>query len=193
MKPDYADIVKVFFESGQLKRVKRSGWWAIGIQNPESVAEHSFRAALIGYMLAHLEGADKDKVMRMCLFNDFHEARLNDLHKIGHRYIDFKKAEKLAFKEQMERFPKQLGDELARLFNEFQTDGSKEGIIVRDADLLENAVQAKEYIDIGYKDAQTWIDEIWKLIRTDSAKKLLKAIEKADSNLWWKGLKKCDR
>ena len=31
----------------------------------------------------------------MTLFGDIHEARINDLHKMGHSYIDFKKAEKV--------------------------------------------------------------------------------------------------
>ena len=43
------------------KRVKRSGWWVAGIDDPESVAEHSYRTALLGYILASLEGADPTK------------------------------------------------------------------------------------------------------------------------------------
>ena len=61
------------------------------------------------------------------------------------------------------------------------------------ADLLENAFQAKEYIEIGYKDAQNWIDNIRTILKTGSAKKLLDEIEKTSSNEWWKNLKKIDR
>ncbi|MBF0384955.1 MAG: HD domain-containing protein, partial [Candidatus Omnitrophica bacterium] len=39
--------VNLFAEAGLLKRVKRSGWWVAGIKDPESVAEHSFRCAVI--------------------------------------------------------------------------------------------------------------------------------------------------
>ena len=35
----------------------------------------------------------------MTLFNDIHEARINDLHKMGHYYIEFRKAEQRAFDE----------------------------------------------------------------------------------------------
>ena len=70
-------------------------WWVAGIANPESVAEHSFRCAVIGYYLSHLEDVDSYKVLVMTLFNDIHEARINDLHKMGHYYIDFKEAEKM--------------------------------------------------------------------------------------------------
>ena len=59
-----------FAEAGLLKKIKRSGWWVAGIKDPESVAEHCFRCALIGYYIAHLEGVDPYKVVLMTLFND---------------------------------------------------------------------------------------------------------------------------
>ena len=186
------DITNFIFELGTLKHVKRSGWWLINIKDPENIAGHSFRAGVIGYILANLENADINKVTKMCLFNDLHEARLNDLHKVGQRYIDFKKAETAAHKEQTESLGN-IGKEIFDLHKEFQEQITKESVVARDADLLENAYQAKEYIEIGYKDAQNWIDNIWKVIRTDSARKLLTLIEKTSSNDWWKNLKKIQR
>ncbi len=187
------DIVKYLFEAGQLKRVRRSGWWMIGVEHPESIAEHSFRAAIVGYLIGKMEGVDANKVALMALFNDMHEARLNDLHKVGHRYIDFRKAEKKAFEEQVERLPKDIAKEIKGNFLQFQSDSTKEGIVARDADLIECALQAKEYIDKGFKDAQDWLNNIRKHVKTNSAKKLLDSIEKGDSNSWWKGLKKTER
>jgi 5'-deoxynucleotidase YfbR-like HD superfamily hydrolase len=32
-----------------------------GVRHPESIAEHSFRTAVIGYLLAHLEGANPER------------------------------------------------------------------------------------------------------------------------------------
>ena len=183
------DIINFFFELGQLKRVRRSGWWLLGIEHPESVAEHSFRAAIIGYFLAKLEKVDLNKVTLMCLFNDLHETRLNDLHKVGHRYIDFRKAETRAHKEQTENLDKNIFS----LHKEFQEQKTKESVVARDADLLECAVQAKEYIDKGYKDAKNWNDNIKKILKTKNAKKLFKLIEKNSSNEWWKHLKKSER
>ncbi|MBN2457670.1 HD domain-containing protein [Candidatus Woesearchaeota archaeon] len=185
--------VDFFFELGQLKRVKRSGWWLVGIKDPESVAEHSFRAAAIGYFLAKKEGADADKVMRMCLFNDLHEARLNDLHKVGHRYIDFPAAEKKAFSEQVESLPAELAEGIRGILDELHADNTKDGIVARDADYLECAFQAKEYIDMGYNDAHDWINNIRKNLRTASAKKMLVDLEKTSSNNWWHGLKNAKR
>lgn len=45
-------IITFIFELVQLRRIKHEGWRLVGIDNPESVAEHSLRAAQIGYILA---------------------------------------------------------------------------------------------------------------------------------------------
>ncbi len=187
------EITDFLFEVGNLKRVKRSGWWTINIKDPESVAEHSMRAAVIGFALAKLEKADPEKTALMCLFNDLHESRLNDLHKVGHRYIDFRSAETKAQKEQTDSLPKEIGKDIFSMHKEFQGQETKESIVARDADLLENAFQAKEYIDSGHKDADDWLINIRKHLRTKSAIELLTELEKTSSNRWWKGLKKTER
>src|SRR2546423_9298993 len=92
------------------KRVKRSGWWVAGIDNPESVAEHSFRAALLGYILASLEGADPQKTAMICLFHDMGEARINDLHRVARRYINVGNREEVAFEDEAVRRPQTLAD-----------------------------------------------------------------------------------
>ena len=181
-------LINFLFEVGQLKRVKRSGWWTINIKDPETVAEHCQRCAALGYFLAKLEKVDSSKVVLMCLFNDLHETRINDLHKVGHKYIDFREAEDQVQKDQLE----ELDPELLGILTEFQERETKEAIVARDADLLENALQAKEYLKIGYKDAQIWINNVKKLVKTDSAKKMVEEIESTDPNAWLQGLKKID-
>ncbi|MBD3310314.1 HD domain-containing protein [Candidatus Woesearchaeota archaeon] len=191
--PQEKEIVKFFFELGQLAKVKRTGWWLIAEKSPNSISDHSFRAASIGYVMGKLEKVNAEKVALMCLFQDFPEARILDLHKLAQRYLDSKKAEKDAFREQVSRLPKPIADEMMHLWDQYSTDSSREGIIARDADLLENALEAREMIIIGYADAQLWIDSIRKILRTSLAKRLLMIIEKEDPNSWWKGLKRIER
>jgi putative hydrolases of HD superfamily len=186
------DITKFFFEVGQLKRVKRTGWWTAGIKDPESVAEHSFRTIVIGKILAELENANSEKVVNMLMIHDIPEARINDLHKLGARYIDHKNAGKMAFKEQLERLPKKIADEFSVLYNEMEDKKTKEAIIAKDADFLECAIQAKEYLEQNYKDAENWIDNVEKGLKTKSAKEILKLVKKSGSNDWWYGLKHID-
>ncbi len=185
---DHKKIANFLYEAGNLKRVKRSGWWTINIKDPETVAEHIFRTAVVGYFLAKLEKVDAGKVALMCLFHDMHETRINDLHKVGHRYIDFREAEKKVSKEQAGSLG-EFGGDLFAMHKEFQEQKTKEAIVARDADLLENLAQAREYIKIGYHDAQDWINNINKHLRTPSAKRLAKELEHTDPNEWWHGLK----
>src|SRR3990167_5749837 len=143
----YLTALNFFTEAGLLKRVKRSGWWVAGIENPESVADHSFRCAVIAFFLACLEHADVYQVIAMAIFNDIHESRINDLHKMGHYYIDFKAAEKKVFQDQIAQLAPRIKEELRTLRREYDAQKSKESLLARDADILECLVQAKEYYD----------------------------------------------
>lgn len=187
------NAARFFFETGLLKRVKRSGWWVVGIKDPESVAEHCFRCAVIGYYLAHLEGADPLKVLMMALFNDLHEARINDLHKMGHYYMDFREAEKKAFDDQIAPLDARVGGHMKDVRGEYDAQESLESVVARDADILECLLQAKEYYDQGYPQARTFFKKAPKHLKTDAAAVLWKEIRSADSAEWWKEFTKFER
>ncbi|MBM3251919.1 MAG: HD domain-containing protein, partial [Candidatus Omnitrophica bacterium] len=150
MRKQDKKIIDYISEAGMLKRVRRSGWWVLGIKDSESVAEHSFRCAVIGYALAKMENVFGYKVLLMTLFNDLPEARINDLHKMAQRYIDCQKAEDEAFSEQISSLPKNMKEELSKLHNEYRRQKTKDSIIARDADILECLIQAKEYCLYGF-------------------------------------------
>ncbi|MBU1864302.1 MAG: HD domain-containing protein [Candidatus Omnitrophica bacterium] len=181
-------VLDFFAEIGQLKRVRRSGWWTVGIKDGESVADHSFRCAVIGYCIAKMEGGDAPKVALMCLFNDIHEARINDLHKVVGRYVHIKNAEKRALKEQLDTLPREIGASIKALMDELIRDKSREGIIARDADILECMLQGKEYYEQGYTKAKHFFDKACNHLKTKSAKKLAAALEEWDSYDWCKKL-----
>lgn len=183
------NIAKFIYELGQLKRVKRSGSWIMGVKDPETVAEHAFRAAIIGRILAELENANINKVTTMLLLHDIPEARINDIHKVGARYIDFKSAEKAAMKDQLKRLPPNLSKEMEELFVELEERKTKEAIIAKEADYLEVAFQAKEYYEQGYKDGMNWVNNVERVLTTKSAKALMKQLKKTSYNDWWKDLK----
>ncbi len=182
-------LTNFFFEIGQLKRVKRSGWWCAGISQPESVAAHCFRAALIGYFLAKEKKLDPEKVVLMLLMHDLPETRINDLHKVSQRYIDLSKAERRVIEEQAATLGGQ-GNGYKSIMREFLDMKSKEAILARDADLLECAIQAKEYMELGYKDAENWVINIGKKLKTKEAKQIFGEVKKSKLRDWWEGLKK---
>jgi len=184
-------IVDYIFEAGMLKRTARSGWWAEKVKYPESVADHCYRTAVIAFMLAKMEGLG-DMAERICtaaVFHDMHETRLGDMNKITARYVDTNEALKRKVEnEQVEDMPESLGNSILKT----QNLSERETEILHDADQLECAFQAKEYLDIGHTGAETWIMNIEKRLKTKSAKELIKKMKTQDSNSWWKSLKKLD-
>ena len=187
------NALNFFAEAGLLKRVKRSGWWVAGIENPETVAEHCFRCAVIGYYIAFCEGVDPSKVVAMALFNDIHEARINDLHKMGHYYIDFRNAEQKVFHDQVKNLNAKFKAALSDLRKSYDQQKTRESIVARDADILECLIQAKEYVDNGYPVAKTFFNRAPSHLKTKTAKGLWKAALKWDSHSWWQNVVKFER
>ena len=175
-----------------LKRVKRSGWWAERIKDPESVAEHAWRTSVIAFALAKMEGLDDTAANRLCtaaVFHDMHETRLLDLNKITARYIRVDGAlEDKVESEQVGSMPSETRNSILKI----KKLSPRERVILKDADYLECAFQAKEYLDIGYRGAETWIKNIGERLKSKSAKALHAQLKTLDSNSWWKGLKKLD-
>lgn len=192
-KVNHQSAINLFAEAGLLKSIKRSGWWVAGIKDPESVAEHCFRAAIIGYYLAHLEGANPFKVMTIALFNDIHEARINDLHKMGHHYIDFRQAEKKVFIDQTKHLYPSVKKEMKDFRREYDGQKTHESIVARDADILECLLQAKEYYDNGHLKTKKFFNQAPDHLKTPSAKKMWVQIKTWDSSLWWERIVKFER
>ncbi|MEW6035239.1 MAG: HD domain-containing protein [Candidatus Micrarchaeota archaeon] len=182
-------LVRYIFEAGMLKKVKRSGWWSEKVDDPESVAEHTFRTAVIAFALARMEGLDAGAANRLCtaaVFHDMHETRLLDLNKITARYITVdKELEGRVEKEQVQGMEPELQN---AILGALALSG-REAVVLKDADYLECAIQAKEYADIGHK-TEGWLDNIEKKVQTESAKTMIALLKKSDSKEWLKGLKR---
>ncbi|MDO8554250.1 MAG: HD domain-containing protein [Candidatus Micrarchaeota archaeon] len=192
MQDDFSNITKYLFEAGTLKRVKRSGWWLAGIKDPESVAEHSFRTAVVAFVLAKLECQDDSIANKICsaaVFHDIHECRILDVNKVAAKYID--KQEVLGSKVEQEQIA-MLPNELKQSVNHLYNLSEREKTILKDADLLEMALQAKEYLEIGYTAAEEWLVSIEKRLKTPTAKKLMDKIKTMKSTEWYANLKKLD-
>ena len=182
-------ILNYLFEAGMLKRVKRSGWWSERVADPESVADHCFRAAVAAFILAKMEGLSDDAANRVCtaaVFHDMHESRLLDLNKITARYIRVDEAlERRVEADQARKMPKELKVPLLHALRL----SDREEIILKDADYLECAVQAREYAEDGHK-TFAWLENISEKLQTKSAKALMAKLKKADPGAWKDGLKR---
>ncbi|MDA8169861.1 MAG: HD domain-containing protein [Nitrospiraceae bacterium] len=174
-------IANFLFEAGMLKRTPRSGFQFLG-SGAESVAEHVFRTACIGFVLASMDGgADKDRILRMCLFHDMLEARTGDLNYVNKKYV--KVDEEKTIRELTADVP--FGAELEGLIREFGEQKTPESLIAHDADQMELILALKEYKDLGSRYADEWLEFALKRLKTDTARGLASTILETDSSLWW--------
>ncbi len=173
--------VEFLFEIGMLKKTPRTGYQFLG-SGRESVADHSFRTAVIGYALASQEpDADRNKVVLMCLFHDFPEARTGDHNYVNKRYV--KVDEERALHDQVQELP--FSDEIIGLIHEFNSDDTLETHLSRDADQLDLILELKEQLSLGNSNAKDWLTFAVQRLLTENAKKMAKEILATDTTDWW--------
>jgi putative hydrolase of HD superfamily len=144
--------------------------------------------------LAKEEKADAYKVLLMCLAHDIGEARSNDQNWVHKRYV--KVFEEEILKDQTKDLPN--GPELKKVLEEYMERESKEAVIAKDADLIDQMMLLKEYIHQGNKEAATWLagspknpnkkNKHFQLLKTKSGIKLAKEILKQTPSDWWKNI-----
>ncbi|MFJ4674960.1 HD family hydrolase [Kitasatospora sp. NPDC088783] len=173
------------FETGMLKRAKRSGWWIVGVKDPETIAEHSFRTGIIGAVLAMMEGADPAKVALLCLFHDTQETRVSDIPHIGRRYLTAASNERVTADQVSAAHPAVVAGVQA-IVEEYENAESLEVTVAHDADKLECLIQAVEYREQGYQNVQPWIDSSFGNLKTESARILAEAALTMTSLEWQK-------
>lgn len=179
-------LSRFLFEVGQLKRVQRSGWWLAGVKNSETVAEHSYRTALVAFVLAHMEGADAQKAVTIALFHDLAETRVNDLHKLAKEYIGREGVEERVVADQVAGLPSELARTIRGLCREKGHGDGIEAQIVRDADHLECLIQAHEYGELGHP-VDEWVESSMQALKTAAAKKIAAAVLQTSSGSWRAG------
>jgi 5'-deoxynucleotidase YfbR-like HD superfamily hydrolase/biotin operon repressor len=171
------------FEMGHLKHTARAGWLLLGIPQPETVAEHSFRVAMVGMAMAALEGADAGHVAALCLMHDAHESRIGDVPSVGRAYTTTAVPEAINA-HQTAGMPEQAAKVFQDLVAEYEATETIESKLAHDADKIETLLQAAEYEAQGYK-AGPWRDTSLQALRTDVAKQLAQAINSSDPHAWW--------
>ncbi len=174
-------IVDFLYEAGMLAKSPRSGFFFLGSGN-QSIAEHSNRVTYIGYALAQMaENVDLSKILQMCMFHDFAEARTSDLNYVHQKYV--KADEHKAVSDLVETLP--FGNKIALILEEYEERKTKESLLAKDADNLELILSLKEQYDIGNERAHTWIPSAIKRLKTEEGKRLGEKIINTDSDRWW--------
>jgi putative hydrolase of HD superfamily len=156
-----------------LRRTPRSGYQFLGT-GQENVAEHSFRTAVIGFVLAHMAGANKERTALLCLFHDLHEARTGDFN-----YVNRTKA--------LEHCLSGTGleGELLPMWEELEETASLEARLAQDADQLDLMLNLKEQSDLGNRYADKWLAAARERLRTPQGQELAGTIMETDHTDWW--------
>ncbi|HZU18579.1 MAG TPA: HD domain-containing protein [Candidatus Dormibacteraeota bacterium] len=182
---ELAGVVAFLYEVGFLKRLPRAGWLMTGVDQPESVAEHSFRTALVGIILAAMEGADVGRTAMLCLLHDTTESRMGDIPSVGRAYVTTVKAEAIS-SHQTASMPAALASVVRDLVSEYEANTTIEARLAHDADKIETLLQAREYEAQGRYRTDAWVTSSVASLRTSAAKRLAEAANSGDPEGWWK-------
>ncbi len=176
-------LARFLFEAGMLKKMRRTGYPFLG-SGGESVADHCFRASLIGYHLALLDPSlDAPRVALMLLHHDLAETRTNDLNYVHKRYAQANEAK--AQEHQLRDLPAPIAGQVRALNAEFAQAATPEAMLAHDADQLDLLVELKEQQDLGNPYAKHWIHYALKRLHTPAAQKLAQTILTTDWTDWW--------
>lgn len=183
--PDAHDEIAAFaYEAGHLSRSPRSGWLLGGVRDPESVAEHSHRTAILAYVIASLEGADPERACTLAVFHDLPETRTTDLHSVAKRNVPA--ADPLqVVKDQTAGLPAVLSESIRAVVVEVEDKTTKESVCARDADKLDCLLRAREYQAEGYQQLQPWVDSMAAAMRTDTGRALAERAQQVAPSTWW--------
>ncbi|NCD24350.1 MAG: HD domain-containing protein [Deltaproteobacteria bacterium] len=173
-------LADFIFELGMLRKTPRTGYQFLG-SGAENVAEHSFRTAMIGYVLASKAGADVPRTVFLCLFHDVHEARIGDFNYVNRIYNTSNP--ELALEHALEGTG--LSDAAVGMWHELEAAETLEARLAQDADQLDFIANLKEEQDLGNPYAAKWLEHALPRLKTDIARELAQAIQNTDQSEWW--------
>lgn len=175
-------FVNLLNEIGMLALIPRSGFAFLGA-GEQSVAEHSYRTALIAYVLAKLssEKINFEKLLMICLTHDLPESRIGDLNYMQKKYVTADLPKALNDIKQSS----QLGPEIVSWIEEYEKNETIEARLAHDADQLELLLVLKQEQDKGSPRAEAWFENACKRLKTDVAKQLAQEILQTPSDEWW--------
>lgn len=188
-------IADFLFEIGTMRKLPRMHRQTLLTDDmSDNIATHSYRVTMIGWFLAKLEKADPYKVVMMCMAHDLAEIRSGDHNWVHKRYVKIFEDE--IRKDQLGTLP---FSDLEEINKEYVERVSREAIIAKDADLLDQVLLLKEYSWQGNREAEIWLDgkrnregkdagnRQIKELKTESARILAQAILAEAPSDWWNG------
>ena len=183
---DTTRMCRFLYELGHLKRTPRTGWLVGGAPGRiESVAEHSFRTAILAHVVAAAEGASPDRAATLGLYHDMPETRIGDIPYVGRGYLTAVDAETVAT-HQTAGMPLAVAEPIRQAIAEFEARRTTEAVCAKDADKLECLLQAREYQAAGAADIDGWIETSTAGLVTATARALAADAVRMRPGAWWR-------
>ena len=170
MNPDI--LLDFLIVVGKLKTIPRTGWVQSGVDEPESVADHSYRTALAAMVLSDSLGLDTGKVMRMALLHDLAEAETGDVTPMM-KQSNHLEIENKAMRLILAGLDAPLRTLYWDTWLEYQGKETQESILVHDADKIDMILQAYEYMS---KPPNTKLARFWHAKVSPDNKKIVEKI-----------------
>jgi putative hydrolase of HD superfamily len=167
-------VVAFAYEMGVLKRLRRAGWWHVGVRDPESVAEHSLRVAQLAALIATEEGGDPARAAYLGMWHDSQETRIGDIPHSARPYVEVASNERIT-EDQVAGLPDSAAKSIRDAVAEYESLNTIEARCAKDADRLECLMQAVEYRESGYTRVDGWIESSRAKLQTDFGKRLAEA------------------
>lgn len=146
---DVRKLIEILSVAEKLKNNTRHSWTSFGRQ--ESVAEHSWRLALMAYLVKdEFPDADINKVILMCIIHDLGEAFTGDIPSFN-KTDDDELTERQKLRLFLDSLPEPYREELSGLFEEIHAQETIEARIFRALDRMEAVIQHNE------ADISTWL------------------------------------
>ncbi len=163
-----------FYLATELKRVPRKGWKSkVGIEHPESVADHTYGTALMAMVFSDVRHLDTEKILKMALLHDLAESVTGDFMPEEISKENKKTAEDDAIKEILAKLPEDIAVKYSDIWDEYMQASTKESVLLHDIDKFEMAIQAVKYSSEGFSNEKLGLF-------IDSAKKEIKSKELLD-------------
>lgn len=194
--------LKCLLEIGKLKNMPRKGWALRRVKNPETIAEHGFLLAIVGWILGRRQKLSLEKILKMSLIHEICEIYAGDatpydeLISSDNRTTILKKWPRSSKKEKERRFLKEYKEEkkalkkitlnlpggfkkeIIGLWDEYKKRKTPEGRFVNQLYWLTTYLQALQYFKADKKfPILAWYEQMKEFIEDSELLKLMEEME----------------
>jgi putative hydrolase of HD superfamily len=200
-------IFKFLIEIGKLRKIKRKGITFYGVKKPARTSDHTFRMAMMVWLLSQEKKLDLLKALKMALVHDVSKVLTGDITPYDgllpkdkkereefvkrwrrlpmkekeKRYFEKFHKEYQAIKKLTEKLPEKLKKEILKVWLDYHQGKSKEAKFVFQIDMVENLLEAFEHWKENKNfPTQPWWQHAEEVIDDPALLEFLREIEKEE-------------